>query len=83
MTKEYRMFAVNPSEGMSSTDNVNKYLANNPDYSLWNVVPVGQLVYFVLERTAKGKHNNDPIGGGTEAALLVEHSNVISLRRAA
>ena len=82
MTKEYRMFAVDPSEGMSSTNNVNKYLVNNPDYSLWNIVPAGQKVYFVLERTVKDKPNNDPNGGSTEAALLVENS-VIPFRKVA
>jgi hypothetical protein len=86
MSKDYRVIAA--STGTSGSDAVNKFTEGNPDWTLFNVVAsahtnsAGECL-FIFERPKKDKPKTTPPTGGTEAALLTEHTSVIPFRRAA
>lgn len=85
MPKQYKTMTAD--SGISGCDAINKFLATNTEWRLWNVVASGtntNMSVFILERDAPdGPKAPGPNGGSTEAALLTESTNVIPLKRAA
>lgn len=85
MAKEYKI--ITGENGLTGCEALNKFLSQNTEWKIWNTVGSminGNAVNFILERDAPNKPNgNGPAGGSTEAALLSEGTNVVSLRRAA
>jgi hypothetical protein len=78
--KDYRV--VLAGTHMSGADDVNKFTTNNPDWTLFNVIPVNPThLAFVFERPKKDGPTTTPPTGGTEAAVLSE--NVVAFRKAA
>jgi hypothetical protein len=73
--------------GITGTDAVNKFTTNNPDWRLYNVVPIGTSQEagfgFIFERPKKEKPDDSTPGGALKDAALLTENNVVPLRRVA
>ena len=79
---QYKQFIVR-NTGLSATNDVNKFLAENPMWHLWQVVPFGeQTVIYVLEGPSPKKPDGSSTPGGAlrEGATLSERVNASNLR---
>lgn len=78
---QYRNFLVQ-ADDMVGVDHVNKFLVDNPVWSLWQVIPYtnGYLVYVLEGPNPKKPTDSTPSSGLKEGATLSERVNVSKLR---
>lgn len=79
---DYKMVTV-ADEGLSSTDAVNKFTSSNPEWTLFNTVPIGSKLAFIFTRPKKEAPSDGTPGGALKDPALLTESSVIPFRRAA